>query len=92
MSVPDLTDNRLYKKHGLNGLRWFAWIWFPFVYAALFGLSVTLFWLLEAMPRRESICIGTIGIIVLIAGIAMLTKMYREFRAGITAIELRDNG
>jgi hypothetical protein len=84
---PDLSNTQVYRRWGLTGLRWFAWLWFPFVYAVLVGLGATIVWLLIFVPTQEGFWIGTIGGAVWIIGFAVLTKMYREFRGGIRMIE-----
>jgi hypothetical protein len=84
---PDLSDTRVYQRCGLAGLRWFARLWFPFVYAVLVGLAATIVWLLMFVPTQDSFRIGSIGGAFWIIGFAMLTKMYREFRGGIRMLE-----
>ena len=84
----NLAETRLYQNHGVDGLRWFARTWFPFVYAVLLGLAATIVWLSLSVPAAIYATIAVVACVLAI-GLTVVTRMLRQFRAGIHAIESR---
>ena len=87
MTDSSLKATPIYKHFGINGLKWFAYAWFPFPLLIVTLVPAAIIYCAARFPTTSSAGIILVVLFSALVAIALLAKMWRQHWKAIREIE-----
>ncbi len=82
----DLTETKIYRCFGLNGLRWYWWTYFPFLLACLGICALAIIWATPNLSQPQRLITQCVSLCLLFLGFYLTVRMWSEFMAGVSSL------